>query len=54
MTASTRRSTLRALTLLGTLALAAGLSEAHGGGPGALPVRQHTPVDAGAEASAKG
>jgi septum site-determining protein MinC len=27
-------------------ALAAGLSEAHGSGPGALPVRQHTPVDA--------
>ena len=27
-------------------ALAAGLSEAHGGGPGALPVRQHAPVDA--------
>ena len=24
---------------------AAGLSEAHGGGPGALPVRQHAPVD---------
>jgi septum site-determining protein MinC len=30
-------------------ALAAGLSEAHGSGPGALPVRQHTPVDPGAE-----
>jgi septum site-determining protein MinC len=27
-------------------ARAAGLSEAHGGGPGALPVRQHTPADA--------
>ena len=27
-------------------ALAAGLSEAHGAGPGALPVRQHAPVDA--------
>ena len=31
---------------------AAGLSEAHGAGPGALPVRQHTPVDAGAAAPA--
>ncbi len=29
-------------------ALAAGLSEAHGGGPGALPVRQHAPVDTSA------
>ncbi len=27
-------------------ALAAGLSEAHGSGPGALPVRQHAPIDA--------
>ena len=34
-------------------ALAAGLSEAHGSGPGALPVRQHTPVDAGAAAPVK-
>jgi septum site-determining protein MinC len=34
-------------------ALAAGLSEAHGSGPGALPVRQHTPIDAGAEPPAK-
>ena len=32
-------------------ARAAGLSEAHGGGPGALPVRQHTPVDASAAPS---
>jgi septum site-determining protein MinC len=34
-------------------ALAAGLSEAHGSGPGALPVRQHAPIDAGAEPPAK-
>lgn len=34
-------------------ALAAGLSEAHGSGPGALPVRQHTPVDPGGEAPAR-
>lgn len=34
-------------------ALAAGLSEAHGGGPGALPVRQHTPVDTSAAPAAQ-
>jgi septum site-determining protein MinC len=34
-------------------ALTAGLSEAHGSGPGALPVRQHTPVDATTKAPAK-
>jgi septum site-determining protein MinC len=34
-------------------ALAAGLSEAHGSGPGALPVRQHTPVDPASDAPAK-
>ena len=32
-------------------ALAAGLSEAHGGGPGALPVRQHAPADPSAAAA---
>jgi septum site-determining protein MinC len=33
-------------------ALAAGLSEAHGSGPGALPVRQHAPADPSSEVPA--